>query len=82
MADEKRFKIAKGVPSDLYAYILDNGEKMYLDEVVELLNSLVEENEQLRIQNELLSEQNREYKALFEKKYGKYLKEKFKRNDE
>ena len=44
---EKRFEDDK-VASDMYSYILRDDEKLYLSDVVDLLNSLSEENEQLR----------------------------------
>ncbi len=52
------------------------------DVICDLLNQLSEENEELKVQNELLIEENKECKALIEKRYGKYLKEKFARKEE
>lgn len=48
MANEKRFKIAKGVPADIFPSVLDEDRKLYLDEVIELLNYFYEKNEWLQ----------------------------------
>ena len=53
--NKKRFRIAKGVPADIFPSVLDGDRKLYLDEVVELLNYLDEKNEWLKKQRDYWS---------------------------
>jgi len=56
----------------------DNQEDYGLEpkEVTELLNSLNDENEQLKYQNEMLSDELEQCKAVINKEWSKYLKKK------
>ena len=46
------------------------------NDVLDKLNEVAQEKEQLKIQNELLQEELRQCKAVIDKQWGEYLKEK------
>ena len=48
----------------------------FIENIVALLNELYEENEQLKHQNELLSDELEQCKAVINKKWSEYLKKK------
>lgn len=56
--------------------LVDNGKGLEYDEVISLLNALHEENEQLKIQNELLSDELEQCKAVIDKRWKEYLDKK------
>lgn len=60
----------------------DTHSKRKCDELTDLLNSYVEENEQLKYQNEMLSEELEQAKAVIDKKWSEYLKKKELINDD
>ena len=74
---EKRYKLSE--PNG--AYLIDD-DKPYAhwinddDKIVDLLNSLADENKQLKHQNELLSDELEQCKAVIDKRWREYLKKK------
>ena len=74
---EKRFR---AIYCDDYAmdYITDNGKQMHIDDVVECLNTLHEENEQLKSDATTLIYHNQEYRKEIEslKEENKFLQNK------
>ena len=72
---EKRFIRIKDEENGISIKDTKTGyERYYAIEVLDDLNNLAEENEQLRIRNELLTDENNQYKALVQKKWGEYLR--------
>ena len=51
-------------------------QKIGLLETLDLLNELADENEQLKHQNELLSDELEQCKAVIDKRWSEYLKKK------
>ena len=79
---EKRFEVnIYTLPTTIQD---NNTKKTYssMRSVVDLLNSLSDENEELKIENEFLKMENEEHKALIEKRWGEYMQKKFKENEE
>ena len=68
---DKRF-----ITNDPYGYsrIFINGSRLTNKNVAKKLNELNDENQQLKIQNELLEDELEQCKAVINKKWGEYLK--------
>jgi hypothetical protein len=84
---EKRFILIDGVKKGTHSGIWDNlkqnnqrvGDELWVGEVVAMLNegiAIVEEKEQLKHQNELLSDELEQCRAVIDNRWSEYLKKK------
>lgn len=63
----------KTTAGDVDRCIVDHTVENCIDDLVDLLNSLYEKNQQLKIENEFLKMENEEHKDLIEKQMQKKL---------
>ena len=76
MTTAKRFTInGKEIIQNKQVWCVANSEHC-ADVIATAMNELAEENEQLKYQNEMLSDELQQCKAVINKKWSKYLKKK------